>query len=75
MRILKGMLEALPPDGMVHRMGVGLRTKEGIDQKFLVSLMKISIDEGEFLFFMVRGRAEEEMPTIAQLFAEMDGGD
>ena len=75
MRILKGMLEALPPGGMAHRLEVGLRTKEGTDQKFLVSLMKISIDEGEFMFFMVRGRVGEETPTIAQLFTEMDGGE
>jgi len=71
----KGLLEALPPGGMVHRLEVGLRTKEGTDQKFLVSLMKISIDEGEFMFFMVRGRAEEETPMIAQLFTEIDGGE
>ncbi|MCX6653380.1 MAG: response regulator [Methanomassiliicoccales archaeon] len=70
----KSLLEALPSGGMVHRLEVGLRTKEGTDQKFLVSLMKISIDEGEFMFFMVQGRAGEEMPTIAQLFTGMERG-
>jgi PAS domain S-box-containing protein len=71
----KGLLDALPPGGMAHRLEVDLRTKEGTDQKFLVSLMKIPIDEGEFLFFMVRGRAREETPLTAQLFTEMDGGE
>ena len=68
----KSFLAALPPGRMVHRLEVGLRTKEGIYQKFIVSLMKISIDEGDFMFFMLRSRAGEEMPTIAELVTGME---
>lgn len=54
----RSFLEALAPGRMVDRQKVDLRAPDGSCRAFTASLMKITIDEGEFMFFMLRKRAE-----------------
>jgi PAS domain S-box-containing protein len=70
----RSFLTALAPGKMVDRQKVDLRAPDGSCRAFTASLMKIAIDEGEFMFFMLHRRVSEEIPARAQMSSETDSG-
>ncbi len=54
----------LPPGGMAFGAAIDITTREGGKQTFMVNVAKIVVEEGPFIFFMILGKAGEEMPRI-----------
>ncbi len=74
----KKMLANLPPGKKAFGMEVDFSLKDGGRQRYAVDVMKTemktAMKEGQFIFFMIRGKAGETMPGDERVRAELDDG-
>lgn len=67
----KALIGSLPSGRMMFGLEVDMRARDGIYQKLMVNAAAVDVDDRHFLFFMIRGRAGEEIPTVEKLLEGM----